>query len=106
MIYEYLEQAKNDLKWLLTSPSVITNDISTLSTLKINSLIEDLTSCDDSYLKKFYSDMFKTFDFEKSEAASAPKFITANGEKVLIPVAVMELFETAPEFSAVQLPLR
>ena len=51
MIYEYLEQAKNDLKWLLTSPSVITNDISTLSTLKINSLIEDLTSCDDSYLK-------------------------------------------------------
>lgn len=64
MIYEYLEQAKDDLKWLLTSPSVITNDISTLSTLKINSLIEDLTSCDDSYLKRFYSDMFKTFDFE------------------------------------------
>ena len=80
MIYEYLEQAKDDLKWLLTSPSVITNDISTLSTLKINSLIEDLTSCDDSYLKKFYSARtFALFKGLKTETlhddkSTVPKF--------------------------------
>ena len=64
MIYENLELAKRDLHWLLTSPSIISDITTTLTTNKINSIIEELTLFNDEALKNFYKNIFKTFEYE------------------------------------------
>lgn len=64
MIYEYLEQAKEDLQWLLTSSTIISNETNILTKDKITFLMEDLTTCDDDFIKGFYTDIFKNFQFE------------------------------------------
>ncbi len=64
MIYENLELAKRDLHWLLTSPSIISDITTTLTTNKINSIVEELTLFNDEALKRFYKNIFKTFEYE------------------------------------------
>ena len=63
MIYENLELAKRDLHWLLTSPSIISDITTTLTTNKINSIVEELTLFNDEALKRFYKNIFKTFEY-------------------------------------------
>jgi len=65
MIYEDLESAKDDLKWLLSSPTIISDNTSILNSSKIAFLINDLNSKDLSYLKDFYKELFSNLEFEE-----------------------------------------
>lgn len=64
MIYDNLDFAKEDLKWLLSSSTIISDSTSSLNTKKIDMIIENFTSIENIYLEKFYSELLNNLDFE------------------------------------------
>lgn len=64
MIYDDLDLAKDDLKWLLLSNTIISDSTSSLNSKKIQMIIESLTSNENKYLEMFYSELLSNLDFE------------------------------------------
>ena len=65
MIYEDLVFAKEDLKWLLSNKTIISDETNSLTSSKINLIIEKLDSFQIDFLKSFYKDLFNNIGFEK-----------------------------------------
>ncbi|RXI37609.1 hypothetical protein CRU99_11675 [Malaciobacter mytili] len=65
MIYEKIEDAKEDLNWLLKRTTILGNDISTLSQKKIEQIILSLEKIDKNSLNYFYSNLFESLGYEK-----------------------------------------
>src|SRR5574344_887773 len=65
MIYEDLVFAKEDLKWLLSNKTIISDETNSLTSSKINFIIEKLDSFQIDFLKSFYKDLFNNIGFEK-----------------------------------------
>ncbi|MCG3668039.1 peptidase domain-containing ABC transporter [Aliarcobacter butzleri] len=64
MIYNNLNLAKEDLKWLLSANTIISDSTSSLNLKKIDMILENLTSFDAKYLELFYVELFSSLDFE------------------------------------------
>jgi len=64
MIYESIENAKEDLKWLLNNSSVIDPQVVTLGSKEIIEYINKFEKNEDSYIKSFYSELFSTLGYE------------------------------------------
>ena len=64
MIYKQIEEAKEDLKFLLTNSNILGNEVSSLTSKRVDFLIEGLENTNLSYLKSFYSDIFETLGYE------------------------------------------
>lgn len=65
MIYEDLSGAKDDLRWLLTSPTIISDATGLLISSKINMIVEDLKLFDNNSLKLFYKELFNNLEFDR-----------------------------------------
>lgn len=65
MIYEDLELAKDDLKWLLSSPTIISDATSLLISSKINKIVDDLKLFDGNSLRSFYKELFNNLEFNR-----------------------------------------
>ncbi len=55
MIYDNLNLAKEDLKWLLGVNTIISDSTNALNSKKVEMILENLTSFDAKYLELFYS---------------------------------------------------
>lgn len=64
MIYDNLNLAKEDLKWLLSANTIISDSTSSLNLKKIDMILESLISTEKKYLEIFYSELFNNLDFE------------------------------------------
>lgn len=64
MIYDNLNLAKEDLKWLLSANTIISDSTNALNSKKVEMILENLTSFDAKYLELFYSELFSSLDFE------------------------------------------
>ena len=64
MIYKNLNLAKDDLRWLLGSNTIISDSTNSLNSKKIEMIVENLKSFDGKYLEPFYSELFSSLDFE------------------------------------------
>ena len=64
MIYDNLNLAKEDLKWLLGVNTIISDSTNALNSKKVEMILENLTSFDAKYLELFYSELFSNLDFE------------------------------------------
>ncbi len=64
MIYDNLNLAKEDLKWLLGVNTIISDNTNALNSKKVEMILENLTSFDAKYLELFYVELFSSLDFE------------------------------------------
>ena len=64
MIYDNLNLAKEDLKWLLGVNTIISESTNSLNSKKVEMILENLTSFDAKYLELFYVELFSSLDFE------------------------------------------
>lgn len=64
MIYDNLNLAKEDLKWLLGVNTIISDSTNALNSKKVEMILENLTSFDAKYLELFYVELFSSLDFE------------------------------------------
>ena len=64
MIYDNLNLAKEDLKWLLGVNTIISDSTNSLNSKKVEMILENLTSFDAKYLELFYVELFSSLDFE------------------------------------------
>lgn len=64
MIYDNLNLAKEDLKWLLGVNTIISDSTNALNSKKVEMILENLTSFDAKYLELFYVELFSNLDFE------------------------------------------
>ncbi|MDN5070346.1 ATP-binding cassette domain-containing protein [Aliarcobacter butzleri] len=64
MIYNNLNLAKEDLKWLLSANTIISDSTNALNSKKVEMILENLTSFDAKYLELFYVELFSSLDFE------------------------------------------
>lgn len=64
MIYNNLNLAKEDLKWLLGVNTIISDSTNALNSKKVEMILENLTSFDAKYLELFYVELFSSLDFE------------------------------------------
>lgn len=64
MIYNNLNLAKEDLKWLLSANTIISDSTDALNSKKVEMILENLTSFDAKYLELFYVELFSSLDFE------------------------------------------
>lgn len=64
MIYDNLNLAKEDLKWLLSANTIISDSTNALNSKKVEMILENLTSFDAKYLELFYVELFSSLDFE------------------------------------------
>lgn len=64
MIYDDLELAKEDLKWLLSSPTIISESTNLLISSKINMLIDNMKLFDSDSLRIFYKELFNNLEFD------------------------------------------
>ena len=64
MIYSDLNLAKDDLNWLLSSNTILSDSTTTLNSKKIQMIVENLTSYENKYLEMFYSELLNNLDFE------------------------------------------
>lgn len=64
MIYKEIEDAKVDLRFLLTNSNILGNEITTLTSRRIDYLAENLKETGLSYLQDFYNDIFENLGFE------------------------------------------
>ena len=64
MIYDNLNLAKEDLKWLLGVNTIISESTNALNSKKVEMILENLTSFDAKYLELFYVELFSSLDFE------------------------------------------
>ena len=64
MIYEDLQLAKDDLKWLLSGSTIISDSTSVFTSKKVQMTIKNMNSFDINYLQNFYKELFEKFDFE------------------------------------------
>lgn len=64
MIYNNLNLAKEDLKWLLGVNTIISDSTNALNSKKVEMILENLTSFDAKYLEFFYVELFSSLDFE------------------------------------------
>lgn len=64
MIYNNLNLAKEDLKWLLSANTIISDSTNALNSKKVEMILENLTSFDAKYLEFFYVELFSSLDFE------------------------------------------
>lgn len=64
MIYDNLNLAKEDLKWLLSANTIISDSTNALNSKKVEMILENLTSFDAKYLEFFYVELFSSLDFE------------------------------------------
>lgn len=64
MIYDNLNLAKEDLKWLLGVNTIISDSTNALNSKKVEMILENLTSFDAKYLELFYTELFNSLDFE------------------------------------------
>ncbi|MFW3340464.1 ATP-binding cassette domain-containing protein [Aliarcobacter butzleri] len=64
MIYNNLNLAKEDLKWLLSANTIISDSTNALNSKKVEMILENLTSFDAKYLELFYVELFLSLDFE------------------------------------------
>ena len=64
MIYDNLNLAKEDLKWLLGVNTIISDSTNALNSKKVEMILENLTSFDEKYLELFYVELFSSLDFE------------------------------------------
>lgn len=65
MIYEDLEQAKDDVKWLLSSATLISDETNSMISSKINAVVNNLTSIDIKNLRNFYKGLFNNLGFDR-----------------------------------------
>ncbi len=65
MIYEDLQLAKDDLKWLLSGSTIISDSTSVFTSKKVQMTIKNMNSFDINYLQNFYKELFEKFDFEE-----------------------------------------
>lgn len=64
MIYDNLNLAKEDLKWLLGVNTIISDSTNSLNSKKVEMILENLTSFDAKYLELFYTELFNSLDFQ------------------------------------------
>ena len=64
MIYDNLNLAKEDLKWLLGVNTIISDSTNALNSKKVEMILENLTSFDAKYLELFYTELFNSLDFQ------------------------------------------
>ena len=64
MIYDNLNLAKEDLKWLLGVNTIISESTNSLNSKKVEMILENLTSFDAKYLELFYTELFNSLDFQ------------------------------------------
>ena len=64
MIYDNLNLAKEDLKWLLGVNTIISDSTNALNSKKVEMILENLTSFDVKYLELFYTELFNSLDFQ------------------------------------------
>ena len=64
MIYDDLDFAKSDLRWLLSSNTILSDSTNSLNSKKIEMIVENLTSFENRYLEMFYSELLNNLDFE------------------------------------------
>ena len=64
MIYDNLNLAKEDLKWLLGVNTIISESTNSLNSKKVEMILENLTSFDAKYLELFYVELFSSLDFQ------------------------------------------
>src|SRR5574344_1715652 len=64
MIYNNLNLAKEDLKWLLSANTIISDSTNALNSKKVEMILENLTSFDAKYLELFYVELFNSLDFQ------------------------------------------
>jgi len=65
MNYKTIDEAKNDLYWLLYSPTILEKNISSLSQKQVDSLYESISLGDIEHYKNFYAESFEFLGYEK-----------------------------------------
>ncbi len=65
MIYNDLSLAKDDLKWILQSPTIISDETNLLNKKRVEQYINQFDSINNEYIKNFYSELFINLGFEK-----------------------------------------